>query len=141
MLCAAPAGPAGPASAHPQARAMTIVTATDAVVVQRRALLASGLGVGPRNVQHNLELEQRRAGGDGIGTLACVRLDGRAGGPRLKRLFGFPVRHDEVAILALDRPQQLKAEETGLVVDCVCAVREPLLQLRTGVWRDLDSVD
>ena len=57
MLCAAPAGPAGPASAQPQARATTIVTATVIVVAQRRARLASGLGVGPRNVQHNLELQ------------------------------------------------------------------------------------
>ena len=58
MLCAAPAGPAGPASAHPQARAATSVTATDIEVARRRALLASGLRVGPRNVQHNLELQQ-----------------------------------------------------------------------------------
>ena len=57
VLCAAPAGPAGPASAQPQARATTIVTATVIVVAQRRARLASGLGVGPRNVQHNLELQ------------------------------------------------------------------------------------
>src|ERR1700716_1055577 len=59
MLCAAPAGPAGPASAHPQARATTTVTTTDIEVAQRRALLASGLGVGPRNVQYNLELQKR----------------------------------------------------------------------------------
>jgi hypothetical protein len=117
------------------------VTTTEIEVTQRRALLAAGVGVGPRNVQYNLELEKRCAGGDGIGALAGVRLDGGARRPRLKRLFGLPLRHDEVAIFTLDRPQQLEAEETGLVVDGVCAVREPLLQFRTSVRRDLDCVD
>ena len=51
------------------------------------------------------------------------------------------MRDDEVAILAFYRPQQLKAEEAGLIVDGVCTVREPLLQLRTCVRRDLDCVD
>ena len=117
------------------------MTATVIEVTQRRALLASGVGVCPRNVQHNLELEQGRASGDGIGALTRVRLNGRAARPRLKRLLGLPLRHDEVAIFPLDRPQQLKAQEAGLIVDGVCTIREPLLQLRTGVRRDLDCVD
>ena len=117
------------------------MTATVIEVTQRRALLASGVGVCPRNVQHNLELEQGRAGGDGIGALTRVRLNGGTGRPGLKRLLGLPLRHDEVAIFALDRPQQLKAQEAGLIVDGVCTIREPLLQLRTGVRRNLDCVD
>ena len=51
------------------------------------------------------------------------------------------MRHHEVAVLAFYRPQQLKAEESGLIVDGVCAVREPLLQFGTGVGRDLDCID
>src|SRR6476661_6271301 len=142
MLCAAPAGPAGPASAQPQARAMSSVVATDTVVVaQRRALLASGVGVGPRNVQYDLELEQRCAGRDGIGALARMSFDGGTVRPRLERLLGVPLRDDEIAVLTLDRPQQLKAEEAGLIVDGVRTVCEPLLQFRTGVRRDLDCVD
>ena len=94
-----------------------------------------------RNVQHNLELQQRRACGHRIRALACVCLDRGAGCPCLERLFGLPLRHHEVAVFALDRAQQLEAEETGLVVDGVCTVREPLLQFRTGVGRDLDCVD
>ena len=70
-----------------------------------------------------------------------MRLDGRTGRPRLECLFGLPLRHHEVAVLALDRAQQLKAQKTGLVVDGVRAVREPFLQFRTGVGRDLDCVD
>src|SRR5215212_9165630 len=141
MLCAAPAGPAGPASAHPQARAATSVATTAIEVAQRPALLASRLGVSPRNVQHNLELQQRSSRGDGIGPLSGVRLDSRTAGPRLERFFRLPLRDDEVAVFALDRPQQLKAQETGLIVDGVRTVREPLLQLWTGVRRDLDCVD
>src|SRR5262249_43757520 len=47
----------------------------------------------------------------------------------------------EVAVFALDRAQQLEAQEAGLTVDGVCTVREPLLQFRAGVGRDLDGVD
>src|SRR6478672_12046455 len=139
MLCAAPAGAVGPASAQPQARAATVATASVSLA-QRRARPASRLGVGPRNVQHNLELQKRRSGGHGIRALTGVCLDGRPGRPRLERLFRLPMRHDEVAVLALDRAEQLKAQETGLVVDGVGTVREPLLQLRTGIRRDLDCV-
>ena len=71
---------------------------------------------------------------------ACAST-GRTRRPRLECLFGLPLRHHEVAVFALDRAQQLEAEETGLVVDGVCTVREPLLQFRTGVGRDLDCVD
>src|SRR6185312_4975857 len=141
MFCAAPAGPVGPVSAQPQARATTRVTATVIEVSRRRALPASGVGVGPRNVQHNLELEQGRARRDGIGALTRMRFNGGSAGPRLKRLLGLPLRHDEVAIFPFDRPEQLKAQKARLVVDGVCTVREPLLQLRTGVWRNLDCVD
>ena len=52
-----------------------------------RARPALRLSAGPRNVQHNLELQQRRARGHGIRALACVRLDRGAGCPRLERLF------------------------------------------------------
>ena len=61
--------------------------------------------------------------------------------PGLERLFGLPLRHHEVAVLALDRAQQLEAEETGLVVDGVRTVGEPLLQFRAGVGRNFDCVD
>ena len=42
--------------------------------------------------------------------------------------------HHEIAVLALDRPQQLEAEEARLIVDGMGAVGEPLLQFgpRTG---------
>src|SRR3954451_17112001 len=54
---AASAG-AGPVCAHPQARATTRRTASVSVVAPRRARPALRVGVGPRNVQHNLELQQ-----------------------------------------------------------------------------------
>src|SRR5215213_3722295 len=54
---AASAG-AGPVWAQPQARAVTSATAIFSVVARRRARLALRLSAGPRNVQHNLELEQ-----------------------------------------------------------------------------------
>ena len=127
--------------AQPQARATTSATAT----ASRPPCVVPGpryaVGAGPRNVQHNLELQQRRACGHRVGALTGVRLDGGTGRPCLERLFGLPLRDHEVAVFALDRAQQLEAEETGLVVDGMCTVREPLLQLRTGVGRDLDCVD
>src|SRR3954453_4045620 len=135
---AASAG-AGMVSVHPQARALTSTTAN--VVAQYRARLALRRGAGPRNVQHNLELEQRRACGHRVGALSGVCLDGRTGRPRLECLFGLPLRDYEVAVFPLDRTQQLEAEETGLVVDGMCTIREPLLQFRTGVGRDLNCVD
>src|SRR5712675_2427556 len=136
---AASAAGAGPVLVHPQAMATTSATVSPAALCRRRPALR--LGAGPRNVQHNLELQQRRAGGHRVGPLAGVRLDGRALRPRLEGLLGLPLGDHEVAIVALDRAQQLEAEETGLVVDGMCTVCEPLLQFRTGVGRDLDCVD
>ena len=83
---AASAG-AGPVFAQPLARATTIVTATVSPAAPCRARPALRLRAGPSNVQHNLELQQRRARGHGICSLACVRLDRGAGRPRLERLF------------------------------------------------------
>src|ERR1700752_3000513 len=136
---AASATGVGPGFAHPQARATTSATVSPAATY--RALPALRRGAGPRNVQHNLELQQRRACGNRVGALAGVRLDGGTRRPCLECFFGLPLRNHEVAVFALDRPQQLEAEETGLVVDGVCTVRESLLQFRAGVGRDLDCVD
>ena len=71
----------------------------------------------------------------GLSPLALVRLDGRPAGPGLECLVGFPLGDHEVAFLALDGTQQLEAEESRLTVDGVSAMREPLLQFRTGVRR------
>src|SRR5690349_7636862 len=59
---------------QPLTRPMTSAAATDTVAAVR------ALRLGARNVQDNLELEQRRPGGDRIGRLSLVRLDGGAGG-------------------------------------------------------------
>src|SRR5262245_41700437 len=67
------------------------------------ALLALGFRTG--NVQHNLELQQGRARGHRIAMFPPVRLDGRTRGPGLERLFGLPLRDDEIAVLPLDRAQ------------------------------------
>jgi hypothetical protein len=120
-----------------QPLASAAITAT----ASGRRAARRALSLFARNVQDNLELEQGCSGGHGVGGLSLVCLDGRTRRPRLESLFGLPLRDDEVAILALDRAQQLKAQETGLVVNGVCAVREPLLQLGTGFWRYLDCVD
>src|SRR6478672_4836776 len=124
---AASATGAGPALAHPQARATTSATAIVKSAALRRAWPALRVGASPRNVQHNLELEQRRAGGHRIGALAGVRLDGRTGRPRLECFFGLPMGDHEVAVFTLDRAQQLEAEEAGLIVDGMRTVCEPLL--------------
>ena len=58
-----------------------------------------------------------------------------------ERLLVGPVGDDEVAVLALDRAQQLEAEEAGRPVDGVRAVAEPLLQLAVCFGRDGDGVD
>src|SRR5699024_3140887 len=58
----------------------------------------------------HLELEQRGAGGDGV-RVAGVRA--ALGRPGLERFLGFPFGDDEVALLALDRPQQLETDEAG----------------------------
>ena len=90
---------------------------------------------------HNLEFQQRRAGRHRVGTLTGMGFDGRPTRPRLECFIGLPVCHDEVAVLTLDRTQQLKAEETGLVLHRVCAMGEPLLQLGASVGGYLDCID
>ena len=104
----------------------------------RRALRG---GVGAGNVEHNLELEQLSTGGDRVRALTGVRGDRRTGRPGLEGFLGHPPGDDEIAILALDRPEQLETEEPGLVVDRVGAMGETLLQLRTGARGHLDCVD
>src|SRR5690606_31905984 len=61
--------------------------------------------------------------------------------PRLKVLFGLPLRVDEVAVVAGDRAKQLESEEAGLIVDGVQSGGEPLLELGAGALGDLDRVD
>src|ERR1700739_384300 len=108
---------------QPQSRAPTAAAAASSAAA-RLALFR----VGPGNVQHNLELQQRRSGRHRIRAVPGVSVDGRAGRPRLERLFGLPLRDHEVAILTLDGPQQLKAEETRGVLNGVRSVGESLLQ-------------
>src|SRR5690349_13572728 len=126
----------GPVWAHPEARTAAVVARAARTSTGRDVLLAC-----PRNVQHNLELQQRGAGGDRLVLLTGVRLHGRTLGPRLERFVGLPLGDHEVAVLALDRTQQLEAEEAGLAVDGVGAVGEPLLQLRACVGGHLDGID
>lgn len=64
-----------------------------------------------------------------------------AGCPRLKRLLGFPLRHDEVAVLALDRTQELETKEPGRTFDGTRSRGEPLLQLGAGTGGNFDCVD
>lgn len=45
-------------------------------------------------------------------------------------LLGLPIGDHEVAVLALDRAQELETEETGGAVDRVCAGMEPLPPVR-----------
>lgn len=93
------------------------------------------------NVEHNLELKQLGTGGHRVGPLARMRRDSRAAGPGLERLLGLPLRHHEVAVITLDRPQQLKPQEAWLLVDRMSAVGEAFLQLRAGTGGHLDCVD
>ena len=89
----------------------------------RRALRR---GVGAGNVEHNLELEKLSTGGNRVRALTGVRCDRGTGLPGLEGLLGHPLGDYEIAILALDRPEQLEPEEAGLVVDRVGAVGETL---------------
>src|SRR3954449_1916066 len=98
---AASAVGAVPVLEQPQASVTTRTIATVRAAA-RRARPALRLRAGPCNVQHNLELEQRCAGGHGVVPLTGVCLYGRTGRPRLERLFGLPLRDDEVAVFALD---------------------------------------
>lgn len=113
------------------------VTIATAIVSARRLALVAG----PGNVQHNLELKELSPGRHRVGPFAGMGGDGRAAGPGLEGVLGLPLRHDKVAVLALDRPQQLESEESGLVVDGMRAVGEPSLQLRACAGRYLDCVD
>ena len=97
--------------------------------------------LGLLDVQHDLELEQVGAGADRVGALAGVRRDGVAVAPGDERLLVLPLGDDEVAVLALDRAEQLEAQEAGGPVDRVRAVREALLELLVGLRRDGDGVD
>src|SRR4051794_27741175 len=110
MSISAPARalPAAPVFAQPQASVATSVAAIASRAARYRTRVALGVGAGPGNVQHDLELEQRSARGDGVGSLPCVCLDGGAARPGLECLVGFPLHHDEVAVFALDRPEQLE---------------------------------
>lgn len=120
-----------------------MATTSEAATVSpsARRAMSERLLVSTRNVENNLELEQRGTGGHRVGLLTFVGFDSGPSRPGLESLLGLPLRHHEVAVLALDGTQKLKAEEARLVVDCVGPVREPLLQFRTGVGRDLDRVD
>src|SRR5437879_4127422 len=74
--------------------------------------------------RHDFELQQARAAGDRLRALAAVGFLRGTLGPRLERLFGLPLRVDEVAIFTGDRAQQLETEEAGLRIDGVQPVRE-----------------
>src|ERR1700739_2035726 len=126
--------------AKPEARAPTNAAAVNAAT-RCRTWRGLRLVAGSGNVQHNLEFQQRRAGRYGVGPVAGVSLDSRPGSPRLECLFGLPLRHHEVPVFALDRAEQLKAEEAGRVLDRVHRRSKPLLQFRARVSRHLDCVD
>jgi hypothetical protein len=95
----------------------------------------------PGNVHDNFEFQQRRASRHRVGTVTSMGFDGGPSRPRLECFIGLPVCHHEVAVLTLDRAQQLKAEETGLILHRVRAMGEPLLQLRASVGGYFDCVD
>ena len=59
--------------------------------------------VAPRNIQDNLELQQRRARCHRIGALTSMGFDGGSVRPGLECFIGLPVCHDEVAVFTLDR--------------------------------------
>ena len=78
---------------------------------------------------------------DRVGALTGVSRDGRACGPGLEGLLGLPLGHDEVAVIALHRPEQLKTEEPRLAVDRMGTVGESFFQFWAGPGRNLDCVD
>src|SRR5690349_10292695 len=86
---------------HPLTR--DVVRAAVHTRAVRRPSRLDRLLLGAGNVQHDLELQQRRAGGHRIALLSLVRLDRGPGGPRLERFFGLPLRDHEIAVLTLDR--------------------------------------
>src|SRR6478609_4930592 len=63
-----------------------------------------------RDVENDLELQQRRPGRHRLLPLTGVRLPGRTVAPRCESLFALPLRDDEVAVLALHRTEELEAE-------------------------------
>src|SRR6185312_15533245 len=107
-----------------QTSAPASATAATETAARRYARPALGLRASPGNVQHNLELQQRRSGRDRIRSVSRMRFDGGPGGPRLERLFGLPLCHHEIPVLTLYRPQQLKPEKSRLGVDGVCPMGE-----------------
>ena len=105
-----------------------------------------GAAAAAHDLQDHLEAQQRRAVGDRLlaavgGRLRVAAREGRALDPRPERLLALPARVDEVARLALDRPQQLEAEEAGHLLDLAGALREALLELGCAIGADLDRVD
>ena len=88
------------------------------------------------DVLHDLEAEQvgtgrHRLAVGGLGAGVAV-LERRAVDPRLERLLAVPAGVDEVALLALDRSQQLELLEPGHLLDAAGAGGEARLQLRSG---------
>src|SRR5271166_1814785 len=127
--------------AQPGARVTTSAAAAPNAATRRRAGRPLISLVVPGNVQHNLEFQQRCACRHGVGPVPGMGFDSGAARPRLERFVGLPVRHHEVAVLTLDRAQQLEAEETGLVLHRVRAMGEPLLQFGAGVCGYFDCID
>lgn len=134
---------AGGVGAGEQLVARVAAVAITAVkrVIRRRIGVALGLGAAAGNVQHDFEFQQVCAGGNRIRVLTGVSVNSWAGGPGLECLVGFPLGYNEIAIFAFDRAQQLETEETWLIVDRVGAMREALLQLRSGALGYLDCID
>ena len=126
---------------QPVVRPTAVAIVVAAATARRNSGRAVSLGAGPGNVQHNLELEQRRTGGNRVGALTGVSRYGRACGPGLEGLLGLPLGHDEVAVIALHRPEQLKPEEPRLAVDRMSTVGESFFQFWAGPGRNLDCVD
>src|SRR3954447_5130378 len=92
--------------------------------------------------EDDLELEEVRPGGHGLGPFAGVRRRGRAARrPRLVVLLGLPLRVHEVARLAGNRAQQFEPEAARVLVDVVHAGGEPLLQPGAGAFGNFDRVD
>lgn len=81
-----------------------------------------------RDVENDLELEQRSSGRHRLLLLTRVCFPGRTVAPRRECLFALPLGDDEVAVLALDGAQKLESEEAGGVLHGVRARREALLE-------------
>jgi hypothetical protein len=86
------------------------------------------------------ELEEVRAVGYGR-AIPGVVFAGLTVAPVLVVLFSGPGADDEVAVIALDRAEQLEAFESGLPVDDVCPAGEALLELRALAFGDVEGVD